>query len=1001
MNWRLDRVVLQGFKSFRDRTLLDFPEEVTGIIGPNGSGKSNLVEAIRFATGARFREIRGGEEALFFQGERRFSFLEVRLEFSRGRERLVLERRLEGERTLLRLNGRSATWKQVGLALSGTGLVRGYAVVGQGEVGRVLEARPEALLMALEEAAGLRPVAEALRETRERLQEAERLLQVREERAQALREKLRLLQEEAERVRKVRRLQADLLKVRRGFYLARKRELEEELSLGERRLKALEEEAHGLLEGERRLGEEKGRLLEERRLLEEEMRGLQAELQALLALRREEKELKTLLARLDRPPLPDPGPPPPKPPMDLEEVERRRKAIREEEKALKGLLSQMEAQLLAYEKEKARYEAALEAHRQALLERERAKEALREKEGRLKEEEALFQRRRALEDRLGALEAELKALHRERERLERLLAEGTDLSEGVRRVRRMPGVLGVVVDLLEVPQGYEVAVEAALGPRLHWVLVEDEEAAKKAIDRLKREGGRATFLPLTLLKTPRLSPLAASREAVKVAGALGPLYRLLGIRGLGEEVLYTLFGVTWLFEILETALEYFRGAKNPPRLVTLEGEVLDGLGALTGGRVKGGGERLKLRTRFRALLEEEETLKRNVEEVQEVLKTLPEVRLAALRAEVEALRRLLARPLPTPPPFPKPPELLDPRPRLKALEEAKERLEALFAQALAYERHREAERRYQEYLLLKAEAERVRERLSEIAHSLEALRPLEEGLKEKERRLRGLAARLKEISEAETTLLLRRNQLASERENLRVALARKEAALEGVLAEFSLLPEGEAAPGNSRQLSQELSRLEAALAQMGPVNPMAEREEEALAHTLKAEEAELREARLAASRLKEEAQRTQKEYERTLQEAFHRFQEAFAHYAQLLLGAEGLVERSREGLELRLRPRGKRVQDLRLFSLGEKTLGALAFLFALGEVQGGLPIAILDEVDAALDEANLIRFASFLKGRQFILVTHQKRTMEACQALYGVTMESGVSRVYAIRKEEV
>ncbi|MER3603574.1 MAG: chromosome segregation protein SMC, partial [Thermus sp.] len=186
----------------------------------------------------------------------------------------------------------------------------------------------------------------------------------------------------------------------------------------------------------------------------------------------------------------------------------------------------------------------------------------------------------------------------------------------------------------------------------------------------------------------------------------------------------------------------------------------------------------------------------------------------------------------------------DPRPRLRALEEEKERLEAILAQALAYERHREAERHHQEYLLLKAEAERVRQRLSEIAHSLEALRPLEEGLKEKERRLRGLDARLKEISEAETTLLLRRNQLASERENLRVALARKEAALEGVLAELSLLPEGEALEGTSRQLAQELARLEVTLAQMGPVNPLAEREEEELARTLESEEMGIQEVQI-------------------------------------------------------------------------------------------------------------------------------------------------------------
>jgi len=99
--WRMDRLTLQGFKSFAERTVLDFLDPITGIIGPNGSGKSNLVEAIRFVTGARAQELRGQElKALLFQGgegEPPAGFAEVRLELSRGRERLLVERRIEGE----------------------------------------------------------------------------------------------------------------------------------------------------------------------------------------------------------------------------------------------------------------------------------------------------------------------------------------------------------------------------------------------------------------------------------------------------------------------------------------------------------------------------------------------------------------------------------------------------------------------------------------------------------------------------------------------------------------------------------------------------------------------------------------------------------------------------------------------------------------------------------------------------------------------------------------
>ena len=186
------------------------------------------------------------------------------------------------------------------------------------------------------------------------------------------------------------------------------------------------------------------------------------------------------------------------------------------------------------------------------------------------------------------------------------------------------------------------------------------------------------------------------------------------------------------------------------------------------------------------------------------------------------------------------------------------------------------------------------------------------------------------------------------------------------------------------------------------MNALAERALAEAEEKLKARQRELDEAVEALLRLEAEAKWVEAEHQKRLEEAFARFQEAFRRYGEALLGGRAEVRRTARGLGLVVTPAGKRTQDLRLLSLVEKTLGALAFLFAMGELQGGLPIAVLDEVDAALDEANLLRFTRFLRsGRQFLLVTHQKRTMEACHALYGVTSEEGVIRVYAIRKEVV
>jgi chromosome segregation protein len=152
-----------------------------------------------------------------------------------------------------------------------------------------------------------------------------------------------------------------------------------------------------------------------------------------------------------------------------------------------------------------------------------------------------------------------------------------------------------------------------------------------------------------------------------------------------------------------------------------------------------------------------------------------------------------------------------------------------------------------------------------------------------------------------------------------------------------------------------------------------------------------------------------------LGDSIERVSASFRKYIPELLGGDGDIELVRdetgalEGLSMRVTPKGKRTRSLHLLSAGERTMAALAFLFALSsapEDHAGLPLAVLDEVDAPLDEANIRRFTHFLRlladeGTQFILVTHQKATMEIADALWGVTTDaSGTSRTFSIRNDE-
>ncbi|HXG75958.1 MAG TPA: AAA family ATPase, partial [Gaiellaceae bacterium] len=248
------------------------------------------------------------------------------------------------------------------------------------------------------------------------------------------------------------------------------------------------------------------------------------------------------------------------------------------------------------------------------------------------------------------------------------------------------------------------------------------------------------------------------------------------------------------------------------------------------------------------------------------------------------------------------------------------------------------------------------------------------------------------------------------RTELEVELARLDAEAGDARRRFEAAGEVEAAAGDDRdELAARAERLQARRLALGQVNPLAKEEYEAEKERL----ADLRAQREDLERSLEELDRLRAELAETVE---RRFAETFAaverHFAEvaatLFPGGEGrlrLVEPEEEGgepgVEVELRPAGKRITRLSLLSGGEKALGAISFLFALFLAR---PCAfyLLDEVEAALDDANIARFVELLRRyadhAQFVVVTHQKRTMEAADVLYGVTMgQDGVSQVVSRR----
>jgi chromosome segregation protein len=271
-----------------------------------------------------------------------------------------------------------------------------------------------------------------------------------------------------------------------------------------------------------------------------------------------------------------------------------------------------------------------------------------------------------------------------------------------------------------------------------------------------------------------------------------------------------------------------------------------------------------------------------------------------------------------------------------------------------------------------------------------------------------LAARLRELGAAEAALRGTSSQAGERAAAVDVEIAR----LEADAAEAGRRLEAaraEPAEGDDRdELALRHERLERRREQLGQVNPLAKEEYEAEKERLE----ELSAQREDLDRSLKELQDLRDDLTRTVDERFaETFDAVQRHFTEvsetLFPGGEGRLrlvqaedEEGEPGVEVELRPAGKRVTRLSLLSGGEKALGAIAFLFSLFLARPA-PFYLLDEVEAALDDANIGRFVELLRRyadqAQFIVITHQKRTMEAADVLYGVTMRDGVSQVLSRR----
>ncbi|WP_404358719.1 chromosome segregation protein SMC [Cytobacillus firmus] len=691
------------------------------------------------------------------------------------------------------------------------------------------------------------------------------------------------------------------------------------------------------------------------------------------------------------------------------------------------------------------------------------------------------------------------------EMLEEMEEDFSGFFQGVKEVlkargSKLQGIEGAVAELIQVPKEYETAIETALGGAMQHIIVQDEQDGRSAIQFLKKNSyGRATFLPLSVIKGKKLN--ITQMQLVQGHPAfIGEAAALIQFEERHQPAIENLLGNVVIARDLKGANELAKLLQYRVRLVTIDGDVVNPGGSMTGGAVKQKstsilsrkGELEELKSRITDMESKTANLEKQVKlqkseiqkqdlRIEQLRKTGEELRLMEqkvkgelLEAEFEEksinerlslydmdkaqfsqdIERLLARKSELA-------VLLDRQQKqianldheIKALTERKNtqqtsketvvseinELKISFASKSEQLNHAE-----EKLAAINSELAVTQEKLKTVNEDLELLSSemtnsssgeqyLEEAaqqkLKEKNETLELIASRrnerlklqasledleleAKELKRQHKGLIevlkdeeVKQNRLDVELEN-RLNHLREEYLLsfEAAKEEYPLQIEIEEA-------RKRVKLIKLAIEELGAVNLGAIEEYERVSERyefLHEQKTDLQEAKDTLFQVIDEMD---VEMKRRFEETFEGIRFHFESVFQSLFGGGRADLRLTQpedllntGVEIVAQPPGKKLQNLGLLSGGERALTAIALLFSILKVRP-VPFCILDEVEAALDEANVQRFSQYLKRysaeTQFIVITHRKGTMEEADVLYGVTMqESGVSKLVSVRLEE-
>lgn len=1180
----LKALEMQGFKSFPDKTVLEFNKGITAVVGPNGSGKSNISDAVRWVLGEQStKTLRGSKmEDVIFSGtdvRKAKGFAEVTLRLdntdrslNKDSDEVSVTRRYyrSGDSEYL-VNGESARLRDVNELFMDTGLGRdGYSIVGQGKIADMVSPKASERRDMLEEAAGISHFRYRRGDAIKRLAQAEENLVRLRDILSELESRVGPLKAQSEKAQKFIVLAGERKNLEIGIWLntidktgekmrdqehkieiaeASHKEAQDELSkIGEMIDKAadgtrdinikLEEIRNSASGFEEKLSDidsqikvAENSILHNNETIERINRDKAAENEteqnidaAVSAARECIQKAEEQIADAKR---------------QMDELSKQEETYRLSSSEFSDRAATLSGEISALSVRLADCRVTAETANSSIEEIRSRISAIDESMGTRKDDyDALLKRKADAEAELKEIQDEIvsvknaidgytlrfenrgkkadsvklaidekqRELHKGQDRV-RLLEDLEKNMEGyfgaVKAVMKesgrgaLRGIYGPVSQLITVKDKYSAAIETALGAAVQNIVVDNETDAKRAMGFLKeRRAGRATFLPITAIKGRVLSEQGLDDQY----GFVSIASDLVSYDNKYSEIIRWLLGRTAVADDIDSAIAIAKKYSYRFRIVTLDGQVINAGGSMTGGsRVQNAGilsrgneiERLKgslasmqkeldgmlsdykllsedasaakaelegaegdlLRAKeenirregelklasdklasvssgVKELLEEKETLEKRIESVSSGAE--------AARSQIDELKETLEN---------KEKELESITGDSKTLQKNREEVASKAAEIRLriVSLQKDVEANTDEITRLKNRKTGHLDRLSELDGEIreieeknDELRALTERLSADEKALKAnhgdaqnqineLISQRDELEKQANDLRLHERAKSEERERLSGDIARLEERKIAMRNEYDnltsklydeyQLTRREAAAleieiDDYSLAAKRLAELKSQIRALGSVNVSAIEEYKEVSERYEFLSGQISDVETSRAELNKMIDDLTGKMAEQFREQFNRINSCFGQTFIELFGggkAELRLEDERDVLgsdiEIKVQPPGKNVQNINLLSGGEKGLSAIALLFAILKVTPA-PFCIFDEVEAALDDVNVSRYAQYVrrmtKNTQFILITHRRGTMEEADVLYGVTMqEKGVSKLLELKTAEM